>query len=180
MIYTFESKISTKFLEDFISLINDNSPRNVKVFNDLVESYEEKLLPKLSAREYIDLLNYVYDLLDKKYEDKDLEFKKILDLSWFKGVIKSSKLRENNSSSGKIFFIDFSEEEEEELLNFLFSVKYDVRADYGLMDRVHRIINGVFDYKFPYSSETDQEDSQSNNKEEFIKHSFEVLEKYNY
>lgn len=175
MKYSFEKIIPLDSLIEYVDLWEANTDDSILAFNNLNEEFEEILIPQLSARQFIDFIKVGYSLAEKKYTDKMTRFKLIFGLKYWRGFQRSVRLKSHYPGLSDNRFIDFSKDEEKELLNFLFSVKWEMRDSYDLMNGVHDFIKSLFGYNLPYSHQTDLLSGQAKNKEDFVAKSMALI-----
>ena len=168
MKYTFEKKIPKNLLEEYTAHFGKRIAADVLRHNELLELFEETLLPSLNAREFIDLMKNGYLLLKEKKDQDETFYLRPRLLYRFKGIQKSCKLKDKNPNYDDKYFINFSKEEEIELIEFLLTVRWDFRNDYGDMDDVNSLIYSIFGYVIKYLNHADRYETDSETKESFI------------
>lgn len=144
------------------------------------ESFREKIrhcFKNMTARQWIDVQKWLFprhkDLIKKvNPEYSSYPFYQVAR----NGIRSSTKVKKVNKDGGGVA-LEYSKEEEEEIINWWLNLKWEYRASYDVMNEIHGAIRHILPAKLDYARNTDPIEKQSDNKDEFISHSWELIKR---
>ena len=189
MKYSFEKVVSMKDLENYVSLAmynySDDDSFRLGSYQNEQEDYElhlreEDLLSKvneafkiMNARQWIDVQKWLFGAHKKLIEKVNPSYTSYPLARVARCQIRASKKVKSECEDMESVELNYSKEEE--IINWWLDLKWQYRSDYSIMDDIHSAIKLIVPTKINYSRKTDLQSEQSEDKKQFLKHSWELI-----
>lgn len=191
MKHSFGKVISTEDLREYANLMmyaytNDESFR-LNSYQGEKEDYElhlkeealiekvERSFKKMNARQWIDVQKWLFSEHKKLIESVNPDFVAYPFYKVARYQIFASKKVKTVCKDSELIALEYTKEEEEEIINWWLGLKWEHRMDYTIMDEIHSAIKLILPTKFDYSRKTDPIEDQSEDRDKFLEHSWELI-----